>query len=95
MIDPLRIIKGIRVTEKATALTANLNQYTFEVDRLARAHAIADAVEQAFQVKVARVNTINRRGKVKRNRRHGGLNRCDHLKKAIVTLKEGFKIELV
>jgi len=93
MINPLHIIKGARVTEKSTILTSILNQYTFEVDRLARAQEIADAVEIAFNVKVARVNTLNRPGKIKRNRRHGGMSRCDHLKKAIVTLKDGYKIE--
>ncbi len=96
MIQPLQLLKGVRVTEKATILSSTLNQYTFEVARDAGAHEIADAVEIAFGVKVARVNTLNRKGKVKRNRRHGGGRKviCDHLKKAIVTLKDGHKIEL-
>ena len=97
MIQPIHILKGVRVTEKATILSSTLNQYTFEVARDARAHEIADAVELAFNVKVARVNTLNRKGKRKRNRRHSGGRTviCNHLKKAIITLKDGHKIELV
>lgn len=90
------IIKEYRVTEKATDLMGALNQYTFEVARSANKNQIAEAIERLFEVKVARVNVINVRGKTKRNRIvRGRVGNTRAIKKAIVTLKEGDKIELV
>jgi large subunit ribosomal protein L23 len=95
-MESLYIIKSLRMTEKAVKL-AEIRKYTFEVHRSARAHEIADAVESTFNVKVSAVNTINIKGKLKRNRRQktGRLVKCDHLKKAVVTLKDGFSINLI
>jgi large subunit ribosomal protein L23 len=80
------------VTEKTTALSAE-NKYTFEVATDANKYEIRDAIEHIFKVKVLKVNTINVKGKPKRwGRRYQG-HKSDW-KKAVLTLKEGDKIEL-
>ena len=67
--------------------------YTFEVAKVANKIEIAQAVEELFNVKVVKVNTINVKAKPKRYRYTSkGLTRT--WKKAMVTLKEGDKIEL-
>lgn len=90
------ILKGYRVTEKASALQANSNQYTFEVDDNACANEIKQEVEKMFKVKVARVNIMNTKGKLKTSRmskaKPGVKGR---MKKAIVSLKAGETIQLV
>jgi len=96
MIEPAKVLKESRVTEKATTLTANLNQYTFEVFPEANRSQVKQAVEQVFKVDVAKVNIMNvkprhRRDRMRRNR----LGRISGLKKAIVTLKEGHSIEMI
>ena len=70
------------------------NKYTFAVHRDANKIQIKRAVEQLFQKKVVNVNTSNYAGKKKRERTMN-YGRKAHWKKAIVTLKEGDKIELV
>lgn len=96
MISPDRIIKEYRVTEKATDLSSNHNQYTFEVARTATRSQVATAIEKAFDVKVARVNTMNHSGKTRRARNgRGKSGRTAAIKKAIVTLKQGEAINLI
>lgn len=96
MIDASKVLKEFRVTEKATELSANLNQYTFEVATGANKHTVAAAIEQVFDVKVARVNIINKKARIKQDRfRRGRPGRKSGFKKAVVTLKEGDSIELV
>lgn len=89
------ILKSVRVTEKATNLQSTVNQYTFEVDAKANATEVAEAVEKAFNVKVARVNILNAAGKVKISRmskaRPGVKGK---MKKAVVFLKKGDSIQL-
>ena len=84
------------VTEKSIAQTAT-SQYSFAVAPEANKHSIKDAVEKIFKVKVLRVNTMGVRGKLKndvrRRTRRPSVKRSDW-KKAIVTLREGDKIEL-
>lgn len=94
MINPDQIIKTMRLTEKSNKLSANYGQYTFDVYPSATKHTVRAAVEQAFKVKVTRVNIINRAGKPKRTRRGLPTSGSDS-KRAIVTLKQGDKIELV
>jgi large subunit ribosomal protein L23 len=89
-----KVLKLVRLTEKSNQLSAELGQYTFEVDRKASKPAIASAVERTFKVTVTRVNTLNYRGKNKRSRTGRPSTTSDY-KKAIVTLKAGDKIELV
>jgi large subunit ribosomal protein L23 len=84
------------VTEKSVAQTA-VSQYAFHVARSASKHQVKAAIEDLFKVKVLRVNTIAVRGKLKRDVRRRSarptVKRPDW-KKALVTLREGDKIEL-
>jgi len=86
------ILKGLQLTEKGTALSETGNKYFFRVDRGSNKIEIKRAVEEAFGVKVAKVNTMCYAGKRKRERtvRYG---RRSDWKRAVVTLAEG-KIEL-
>lgn len=90
------ILKRPLVTEKMTVLQ-DKRQYAFEVDDKANKIEIARAVEKKFKVKVQSVRTMMYKGKsktqlTKRGRFSG---KTAHWKKAIVTLKEGDKIEFV
>lgn len=87
-----KLLKRPLVTEKVTRLTETQNTYAFEVPRDANKVEIRRAVETIFEVKVDDVRTINVRGKVKRMGRF--LGRRSATKKAMVTLKEGHKLEL-
>lgn len=79
------------ITEKISNLQEVENKVAFVVDRSANKIEIRKAVEEKFDVKVKKVATINVKGKVKRLGRFEG--RRSHWKKAVVTLKEGFKID--
>ena len=68
------------------------NRFTFEVAKTASKIEIAKAVEEIFDVKVLKVNTVNIKSKKKRMRNIEGKTRT--WKKAIVTLAEGDTIEL-
>jgi large subunit ribosomal protein L23 len=93
MKDPYTVVKTVRVTEKATAQAEKLNQYQVVVDKHANKVDVKRAVEQLFKVKVMRVNTLRVRGKARRERTVQ-FGRTPSWKKAVVTLKEGDKIEL-
>jgi large subunit ribosomal protein L23 len=86
-------IKTVRVTEKGTRQSSDLNQYTVVADPRANKLDIRRAVQELFKVKVVKVNTLNVRGKARRKRTPTE-GRAPHWKKAIVTLKEGDKISL-
>jgi len=94
MINADKVLKHMRLTEKSNKLSANYSQYTFEVAPTATKYTVREAVEQTFKVTVMRVNIQNVRGKNRRSRR-GQPGRTSDYKKAVVTLKEGDKIELV
>jgi large subunit ribosomal protein L23 len=94
MNEPHDIIQRASLTEKASLLGEKQNKYVFRVSRRANKIQIKQAVEQLFQKKVIDVNTANYHGKKKRERTQN-YGRTAHWKKAIVTLKEGDKIELV
>jgi large subunit ribosomal protein L23 len=85
------IIVSPLVTEKSTIQREGQNQYSFKVDKRANKIEIKDAVQRLFKVKVREVRTVTVRGKVKRLGRRFG-KRPDW-KKAIVTVKEGDRIE--
>jgi len=87
------IIKTARLTEKGTRQSEKLNQYTVVADRRASKTEIRQAVQELFKVKVVKVNTMNVRGKARRQRTTQA-GRTPTWKKAIVTLKEGDKIVL-
>jgi large subunit ribosomal protein L23 len=94
MRDIFQVIKNIRLSEKATYLLEENNEYVFKVDRNANKLEIKQAVERLFKTKVDSVRTCNYRGKKKRERR-ADFGRTAHWKKAVVKLKEGEQIELV
>ena len=79
------------ITEKATRLTES-NQVVFRVALSATKPDIANAVENLFKVKVKSVNTIKQKGKPKTFRGRPFV-RSD-AKKAIVTLEEGYLIDI-
>jgi len=87
------IIKTARLTEKGTRQSEKLNQYTVVADRRATKTQIRQAVQELFKVKVIRVNTMNVRGKSRRQRTTQA-GKAPDWKKAVVTLKEGDKIVL-
>jgi len=85
------IIISPLVTEKSTIQREGQNQYSFRVEKRANKIEIKEAVERLFKVKVREVRTVTVRGKVKRLGRRFG-KRPDW-KKAIVTVKEGDRID--
>lgn len=87
------IVKTVRLTEKGTRQGEKFNQYTVVADRRATKPQIRSAVQELFKVKVLSVNTLNVRGKARRQRTAQAGKAMDW-KKAIVTLKEGDKISL-
>lgn len=93
MKDPQKVIKTMQVTEKGARLSSEENKYYFIVDPSANKVDIKNAVETLFKVSVVKVNTMNYDGKKKRQRtmRYG---RTASWKRAVVTLKEGNKIDL-
>ena len=93
-MDNSQVIKTIRLSEKATLLGERNNEYVFNVDPRANKIEIKQAVEKFFGKKVVGVRTINVQGKKKRERR-ADFGRTNHIKKAIVRLKDGDKIDLV
>lgn len=98
MIDPHQknprdvIIEPI-VSEKSYALLDE-GVYTFRVHPDASKPEIADAVRSIFEVEVVKVNTLNRSGKRKRNRRSSTMGQRTSSKRAYVTLAPGDTIEL-
>lgn len=92
-MNTFSIIKRPIVTEKGTAAQQAANQYFFEVDSCATKQDVRTAVSTIFKVKVESVRTINMPSKFKRVGRNIG--RTSEWKKAIVTLKEGERIEFL
>jgi len=79
------------ITEKAT-IASERNQVIFKVTQSATKPQIKEAVEKLFDVKVKSVNTLVRKGKFKAFRGRPGMQ--SDLKKAIVTLEEGHRIDV-
>ena len=96
MADARQVVVRPVVTEKSVVQTA-ASQYTFRVKPDATKHHITTAIEGLFKVTVLRVNTVSVHGKRKRDMRkrtaRPTVQRPDW-KKAVVTLREGDKIEL-
>jgi large subunit ribosomal protein L23 len=84
--DPRDVLIAPVVSEKSYGLLDE-GKYTFIVDPRSNKTEIKIAVEQVFDVKVASVNTVNRKGKARRTR--FGMGRRKDTKRAIVTLREG------
>jgi large subunit ribosomal protein L23 len=87
-------IETVLLTEKATLLSEKHNQYVFRVSPKANKLDIKRAIEDLFRKTVIEVKTANFAGKKKRERT-ANFGRRAHWKKAVVTLKEGDKLDLV
>ena len=87
------VLVGPLLTEKGAAMKENENKVLFRVSRQANKIEIKKAVEEIFKVKVDFVSTINCKGKKKRMGKYEG--RRSDWKKAIITLKEGEKLEII
>lgn len=85
------VIVSPAITEKST-MASEQNQVVFNVARKASKPEIKAAVETLFNVKVTAVNTLVRKGKVKRFR--GTVGRQGDVKKAVVTLADGHSIDV-
>jgi large subunit ribosomal protein L23 len=79
------------ISEKSYGLLDD-NKYTFEVHPDANKTQIKIAVEKVFSVKVVSVNTLNRPGKRKRTRFGYGQRKA--IKRAVVTLRDGDRIDV-
>jgi large subunit ribosomal protein L23 len=90
-VDLYDIVRAPVITEKAT-MASEYNQVVFRVRKTATKPQIKEAIERLFNVKVKAVNTLNRKGKTKRFR--GFLGKQNDVKKAIVTLEEGERIDV-
>ena len=86
------VLKKPVLTEKTLLLQQTENKYTFDVELTATKPEIKDAVEKMFNVKVERVNVMNVAAKTKRLGKYVG--KTNKRRKAIVTLKEGYSIDL-
>ena len=85
------VILSPTITEKAT-IASEHNQVVFKVAKNATKPQIKEAVEKLFDVKVKSVNTLVRKGKIKAFR--GSRGEQSDVKKAIVTLEEGHRIDV-
>ena len=101
MGDHYQILKKPLITEKSTKMLAEGNWVTFQVHPHANKIQIKSELEKRFKVTITKVTTMNFKGKVKNTTmRSGGhvlrsSGKRENWKKAIVTLKEGDKINLV
>ena len=85
------VIKKPIISEKSTVQNELLRTYAFQVAPTANKQEIREAVENLFKVKVEQVRTMVVHGKYKRTGRF--VSKRTNWKKALVTLKEGQKIE--
>ena len=92
-IDPRHydVIVAPVITEKATT-ASEFNKVVFKVASKASKPQIKEAVEKLFDVKVKSVNTLVRKGKTKVFR--GNLGSQSNVKRAVVTLEEGHRIDV-
>ena len=94
MSSVLQVIKKALVTERATNLKAQANQYVFRVALGSTKGDIKRAVEELFKVKVTGVHTMRVRGKFRRMGNSAGAYRPDW-KKAIVSVQTGQEIKVL
>lgn len=93
MKDPRDVIIEPIVSEKSYGLIEQ-GVYTFKVHPDASKPEIADAIRDIFHVRVKKVNTLNRKGKRKRNRKNFTYGKRPDTKRAIVTLVGDDRIDL-
>jgi large subunit ribosomal protein L23 len=92
MKDPRDVILAPVVSEKSYDLIERTNTYTFVVSPRAHKDEIRDAVQSIFRVRVLNVNTMNRKGKIKRT--GYVLGRRKNIKRALVKLAPDDSIDL-
>lgn len=93
MNDPRDVILEPILSEKSYGLI-EVGVYTFRVHPNSTKPEIKDAVEEIFNVRVQKVNTLRRKGKRMRNRRNFTYGRRPDTKRAVVTLHEGDSIQM-
>ena len=86
-----KIILGAHISEKASVIADEVNQFAFKVAKDATTREIKEAVETIYEVPVKKVTVMNVKGKVKRNAR--GRSRRPSWKKAYVALEAGHDID--
>ena len=101
MSTNLNIILSPILSEKSTKMMESLNKYVFKVSMNANKFQIKNELENRFKVEILKVSTLNFKGKTKNTTiKSGGhvlrsSGKRSSWKKAIVTLKEGHKIDLI
>lgn len=93
MKDATKILIRPVVSEKSYALMQD-GAYIFIVAPDSTSTEVRRAVEEVFQVRVKKVNTLNRKGKLRRNRKTNTFGQRPSTKRAVVTLAEGDRIDL-
>jgi len=93
MKDPVEVLLRPIVSEKSYALMED-GVYVFAIAPDATKIDVRHAVETAFGVRVTKVNTLNRKGKRRRNRRTNTVGTRPSVKRAVVTLAAGDRIDL-
>ncbi|HLW72539.1 MAG TPA: 50S ribosomal protein L23 [Candidatus Babeliales bacterium] len=91
-LNVFEIIKGPVISEKATLLNQKLNKFVLKVHPQANKVQIKEALQRVFNVKVEKVNTLNRVGKSYRVRRT--IVQGSTTKRVFVTLKKGYSIDI-
>jgi len=91
-MDPYQVVIRPLITEKGTTQNEDLNQYAFQVHQRANKVQIKEAVEKIYSVRVVKVRTLKRRGKMRRYRYTRG--RTAGMRKAVVTLHPDDHIDL-
>lgn len=91
VLDTHQVILRPLVTEKGIELSSSQNQYAFEISPIATKLDVRRAVEELFEVKVAKVRTQTRKGKARRYRSRMGMTKS--WKKALVTLDAEHRID--
>ena len=92
-MTPHEVLRRPVITEKNTQLNEQA-RYVFEVAREANKLQIKQAVEAIFNVKVTKISTLNRKGKVKRNRRSNTFGKRPDTKRAIVAVASDDRIDI-
>ncbi len=91
-MDYYQIVKKPLSSEKSVGDRETSNSYHFEVDKKVNKIQVKEAIEKLFEVKVLSVRTLNRVGKTRKHKNK--VYKTSGWKKAIVTLKEGDRIDL-
>jgi len=86
-----KVLLGAHISEKATVIADEANQFVFKVAKDATRPEIREAVEKIYDVSVKNVTVLNVKGKVKKTQR--GVSKKPSWKKAYVRLEDGHDID--